>query len=415
MGAENCMMRRAACLVTMLLATSALAQDTFKGAEVTGAGTATCIEATLPRGCVYLPVSGAGAVTFRLSGTWAGTVVVEGSPDGDAADVWVALDIHTLATGAWTMAASTTAIGTYAVAATGMRTLRLRASVYTSGTIVVDSWTHSDPWSVVYSRAADGSLQVSTGVGASSLGKAEDAVHGTGDVGIMSLGVRNDSFATALSGTDGDYTPVGVDAQGRVGIAAGANVIGQVSINQTTPGTTNLVQITDGAGAVNVIVDSSALPSGASTAALQGAGLPAALVGGRLDVNVGAALPAGTNNFGDVDVEIVGAAQTVDTALTVQAADFDIEAATANLRLMSFTVRESAAVAAAAPVILRHGVLAAAVCSAGGVFAFVELAPNESVQMDFGPRGLAAASGVCADVVAGTVDAGITTVTEGAP
>lgn len=41
-------------------------------------------------------------------------------------------------------------------------------------------------------------------------------------------------------------------------ITAGANVIGKVSIDQTTPGTTNLVQITDGSGAVNVIVDSSA-------------------------------------------------------------------------------------------------------------------------------------------------------------
>ena len=85
------------------------------------------------------------------------------------------------------------------------------------------------------------------------------------------------------------------------------------------------------------------------------------------------------------------------------------------MRLVSWTARESAAGAAAATVVLRHGVLAAGVCSAGGVIAYVELAPNESVGHSFDARGLAVASGVCADVIAGTVDVGIATVVEAAP
>jgi hypothetical protein len=56
------------------------------------------------------------------------------------------------------------------------------------------------------------------GTAATSLGKAEDAAHTSGDVGVMSLGVRNDTHTTGLSGTDGDYTPIQVDASGKVGI-----------------------------------------------------------------------------------------------------------------------------------------------------------------------------------------------------
>ena len=51
------------------------------------------------------------------------------------------------------------------------------------------------------------------GTGATNLGKAEDAAHVSADTGVMMLAVRNDA-ATSLSGTDGDYTPVAVTAQG---------------------------------------------------------------------------------------------------------------------------------------------------------------------------------------------------------
>ena len=52
------------------------------------------------------------------------------------------------------------------------------------------------------------------GTGATSLGKAEDAAHTTGDVGVMALAVRKNT-AVAL-GADGDYMPVIVDTLGRV-------------------------------------------------------------------------------------------------------------------------------------------------------------------------------------------------------
>lgn len=76
--------------------------------------------------------------------------------------------------------------------------------------------------------ASDGTGQVALATGSATVGevtmgaastaagdlaKAEDAVHGSGDVGVMTLGVRNDALAT-LADTDGDYAPLQVDADG---------------------------------------------------------------------------------------------------------------------------------------------------------------------------------------------------------
>ncbi|MDO8704764.1 MAG: hypothetical protein Q7J84_07445 [Sulfuricaulis sp.] len=52
------------------------------------------------------------------------------------------------------------------------------------------------------------------GVGATNLGKAEDAAHTSGDVGVMALAVAK-ATAAAL-GADGDYAPLEVDASGRL-------------------------------------------------------------------------------------------------------------------------------------------------------------------------------------------------------
>lgn len=52
------------------------------------------------------------------------------------------------------------------------------------------------------------------GTTATSLGKAEDDAHASGDVGVAVWGVRNDNAATSFSGANGDYTPHAVDAAG---------------------------------------------------------------------------------------------------------------------------------------------------------------------------------------------------------
>lgn len=65
---------------------------------------------------------------------------------------------------------------------------------------------------------SDQTVQVSAitgGTAATSLGKAEDAAHASGDTGVAVLAVRRDTAAVG-SGTDGDYSTVNVDASGRV-------------------------------------------------------------------------------------------------------------------------------------------------------------------------------------------------------
>lgn len=73
------------------------------------------------------------------------------------------------------------------------------------------------------------------GTGATNLGKAEDAVHATGDVGVMALAVRQDT-ATALAANN-DYIPLIVDASGRL----------HANVGVVTPGTaaTNLGKAED--------------------------------------------------------------------------------------------------------------------------------------------------------------------------
>lgn len=55
---------------------------------------------------------------------------------------------------------------------------------------------------------------VTPGTTASSLGKAEDAIHNTGDVGVMALAVSNE--ANTARAADGDYLPIATDTEGNV-------------------------------------------------------------------------------------------------------------------------------------------------------------------------------------------------------
>lgn len=53
------------------------------------------------------------------------------------------------------------------------------------------------------------------GTASNNLGKAEDAAHASGDVGVAFLGVRRDTAASG-AGTDGDYATVNLDSTGKV-------------------------------------------------------------------------------------------------------------------------------------------------------------------------------------------------------
>jgi hypothetical protein len=90
---------------------------------------------------------------------------------------------------------------------------------------------------------------VTPGTGAANLGKAEDAVAGDGDTGVMALGVRRD--ADGPTAADGDYTELQTDANGRLKVdgggtgggvhaedsvaAGGANGVFSLAVRRDTP------------------------------------------------------------------------------------------------------------------------------------------------------------------------------------
>jgi hypothetical protein len=60
------------------------------------------------------------------------------------------------------------------------------------------------------------------GTSAANLGKAEDAVHASGDTGVFVLGVRTDTPASGAA--DGDYVRFNMDSTGRLFVNAGSNI-----------------------------------------------------------------------------------------------------------------------------------------------------------------------------------------------
>lgn len=132
---------------------------------------------------------------------------------------------------------------------------------------------------------------VTPGTTASSLGKAEDAGHSSGDVGVMALAVRSDSDAS-LCGTDLDYTPLQTDSNGylKVNIKAGAGSGGTSATDDAA--------FTAASGSGTPIMGFAT----ADTVDSGDVGVLAMDTSRRLKIAVDAALPAGTNNIGDVDV-----------------------------------------------------------------------------------------------------------------
>jgi hypothetical protein len=86
------------------------------------------------------------------------------------------------------------------------------------------------------------------------LSKSEDAAHASGDAGIMSLAVRNDTLA-ALAGADGDYAPLQVNADGALYVDVGTISVDDAALANTDFSTTQ-TSITTTSGSV-----ASALPN----------------------------------------------------------------------------------------------------------------------------------------------------------
>lgn len=88
-----------------------------------------------------------------------------------------------------------------------------------------------------------------------ALSKAEDSAHTTGDQGIQTLAVRNDTLASLVD-TDGDYAPLQVDANG----ALYTNISNTIAINDAALADTSIANAVNTLAAANTAEDVVASP-----------------------------------------------------------------------------------------------------------------------------------------------------------
>ncbi len=151
-------------------------------------------------------------------------------------------------------------------------------------------------------------LSIIPGVAATNLGKAEDAAHSSGDVGVMLLAVRKDT-AAAL-GADGDYVPLESDANGAAWVSL-ATQLDEANDSVTVWGNT----AADGSGTPKAILTDAA---------------------GHTQVDV-LSITAGTNKIGTVD-PVTATPTTYNLTLTNANTEYS-QAMPANCRGFEFQAR----------------------------------------------------------------------------
>jgi hypothetical protein len=149
------------------------------------------------------------------------------------------------------------------------------------------------------------------GTGATNLGKAEDVAHSTGDTGVMALAVRDDNLAP-FSGAEGDYEPLHTDGSGRLYVTMDEVVSGsemQVDVVAALPAGTNAIgKLAANSGVDIGDVDVLSLPSGNLGQQAMAASLstvPASNITDATyigDIKFGEALPTGANTIGVVSL-----------------------------------------------------------------------------------------------------------------
>jgi len=183
---------------------------------------------------------GTNSVGVLLSGTWVGTLTPEVSADGGT--TWTATQFYNPNTHA--AAATVTANGTYEILGTGgMSQARVRLSAFTSGTVtgnlkaVAQSASANDA-----QTQTNALLAAATPAGTNIIGKVgiDQTTPGTTN-GVQvnaALPAGTNVIGHVIADTGSTTAVTALPA-----IPTGSNVIGKVSIDQTTPGTTNLVAL----------------------------------------------------------------------------------------------------------------------------------------------------------------------------
>jgi len=176
-------------------------------------------------------LTGIGSATVQISGTHAGiNMIFEAAADGTTffpvQGINQSTNALTTAGVTGVIPSNTTVVWTVSPLL-GQSQFRVRSTAFTSGSgaIVIHPSTQFIALPVA-TQAVSGSVTATVGsttitslvpgVAATSLGKAEDAVHASGDTGIQILAIRNDNASTTLTSGNGDYSGIAVDPTGVV-------------------------------------------------------------------------------------------------------------------------------------------------------------------------------------------------------
>lgn len=285
--------------------------------------------------------------------------------------------------------------------------------------------------------------------------QTEDVAHVSGERGVMLLGVRKDS-ATSLCSADGKYCMPIFDQNGKLWVNAASDselpaaaALADNTANPTVPGVGAFGLFWDGATWDRVVgtstdgllvnlgtnndVDTELPAAAGMTDEMANPTVPSIasfglywngvtwdrVVGDATDgllVQLGSnnevVLGAGSNNVGNVDIEVMGTAATVGAGSTTVTSDETLVAAVANTRLITLTLVEDAGGAAVG--FIRHGVEGGGNCT-GNIIAAYNFAANGVSHFNYGDRGVAVASGVCVDRTSGSITAAWASLVEAAP
>lgn len=181
-------------------------------------------------------LTNSGTATFFTSNTWTGTITFQASFDGGTTFSNLNATQNIGAVVASATATANSATGWY-VSVVGATDVRIQCTIAgtgsITGTITVTPYggvVHVEGGAIAINSlptlgtvttvgtvtTLTGTTTLTPGTGAANLGKAEDAGHVSGDVGVLALGVRNDLAATDMTSANADNATLSTDIKGRV-------------------------------------------------------------------------------------------------------------------------------------------------------------------------------------------------------
>lgn len=189
---------------------------------------------------VVLPMAAKSAAAVVITGTWAGTITFEGTVDGTN---WAS--INAVAASTSQPQATTTVNGLYRLTPAGLLQIRAIMSAFTSGTATLSMRASLGVGGIFANQILP--TKITDGTNTATIKPASTASAATDLPLVVALhpssATPNFAAAQAVTGTFFQATqPVSL-ATNTPTIQAGTALIGKVGIDQTTPGTTNLVAL----------------------------------------------------------------------------------------------------------------------------------------------------------------------------